>query len=80
MAIHYEQATAARRPTFRTPKYGNLLADTIQGSIDQGSDGEWAAWLDNLSDRRKSKFRLGFRSRAAAARWLNAQLRDAGIK
>lgn len=64
--------------TYRTIKYGNLLSDTIQGEV-YYSDGEWHGWYMNHSDSRLTKFRFGFKSRAAAARWVNRHLRLAGV-
>lgn len=77
--MKYQQATAANRPTYRTVKFGNLLSDTWQGQIDQNTDGTWNGWLLNYSQGGKGDFRLGFASRAAAARWVNQKLRDIGV-
>jgi len=77
--MKYQQATAAARPTYRTAKFGNLLSDTWQGEVEQDTDGTWNGWLINYSQDNKGKFRLGFASRAAAARWVNQQLRNVGV-
>jgi len=77
--MKYQPAPAAARPTYRTAKFGNLLSDTWQGQVDQNTDGTWNGWLLNYSQGGKGDFRLGFASRAAAARWVNQQLRDIGV-
>lgn len=77
--MKYTQARAAIRPTYRTPKFGNLLSDTYQGEVSQAPAGSWDGWLMNYSRPGDSVFRFGFRSRAAAARWVNAQLRKLGV-
>lgn len=77
--IKYHEAKAATRPTFRTVRYGNLLSDTYQGEVNCHRDSnEWSGWFYNLSNG-KTEFRLGFGSRAAAARWVNQQLRNVGV-
>lgn len=77
--ITYTQSNVASRPTFWSKKFGNLLSDTYQTSVDQGSDGLWVAWFFNHS-RKEIDFRLGFKSRSAAARWANGKLREVGVK
>jgi len=79
MTIKYTARKYAPRPDFVTTRFGNLLSDTYQGEVEQGSDGLWAGWFFNLSNETKNKFRLGFTSRAAAARWVNKRLREAGV-
>lgn len=79
MAIKYKRMNWDRE-TYRTPKYGNLLADSVQGTVDRSGDGTWCGWFDNYSNKSRSEFRLGFGSRAAAARWVNNKLREAGVK
>jgi len=78
--ITYTARKYSNRPDFVTPKYGNLLCDTYQGEVEQGSDGLWAGWFFNLSNESKNQFKLGFASRAAAARWVNEQLRKVGVE
>lgn len=77
--IVYTKQKSTRRPTFCSQKFGNLLAYTFQGVVDQSSDGTWDGWMMNLSRKHDSDFRLGFKSRAAAARWTNDKLRERGI-
>lgn len=77
--ITYTQSNVASRPKFYSQKFGNLLSDTYQASVDQGSDGKWSAWVLNYSREGESEFRLGFRSKRAATRWANGKLRDLGI-
>jgi hypothetical protein len=66
--MKYQQATAVARPTYRTVKFGNLLSDTWQGQVELDNDGTWSGWLLNYSQGSRGDFRLGFASRAAAAR------------
>lgn len=77
--IIYTQSKATNLPTFNSQKFGNLLADTYQASVDQSSDGTWAAWLLNWSREGKGEFRLGFKSKRAAIRWANSKLREVGV-
>jgi hypothetical protein len=65
---------------YRTERFGNLLSDTYQGEVDLDRDGTWSAWFFNHSDRHRTEFRLGFKTRAAAARWVNNKLRERGIR
>ena len=78
--IKYNEMKGWGRPTYRTPKYGNLLSDSYQGTVDQSGDGTWCGWFDNLSRKHMSEFRFGFKSRSAAARWVNNKLRKVGVK
>lgn len=80
MAIKYTQSNVASRPTFRTEKFGNLLSDTYQGQVEQGSDELWAGWFFNLSNNSNTKFRLGLKSKGTATRWVNQQLRGVGVR
>ena len=77
--IKYQQSKVNPN-AYRTQTFGNLLSDTIQGMVDKDSDGEWSGWFMNHSDNSKSEFKLGFGSRAAAARWVNKRLRDYGVR
>ena len=79
MSIKYTKSPIDEK-IFRTIKYGNVMSDTVQGEVDQSSDGTWCGWMTNHSDRSKTEFRLGFGSRAAAARWVNQKLRMYGVK
>lgn len=78
--IKYTKSTAAPRPTFRTVKYGNMLSDTYQGEVHQDEDGKWTGWVYNWSNNGRSEFKFDFASRAAAARWVNQQLKSKGVK
>lgn len=66
-------------PTYRTPKYGNLLSDTFRGEVHQNDDDTWSGWFMNLSDSNSysnpTQFRLNFASKGAATRWVNNLLR-----
>lgn len=77
--IKYYQAQEAARPTYRTSRFGNLMSDTYQGEVTQSPEGAWSGWFYNLS-REETKFRFGFKSRAAAARWVNSHLRSVGVE
>ena len=77
--MKYQPAPAAARPTYRTIKFSNLLSDTYQGEVEQDTDGTWIGWLINYSQGNKGNFRMGFASRAAAARWVNQQLKGVGV-
>lgn len=66
--------------SFVTDKFGNLLSDTFQGCVDVDASGKWAGWFFNLSNPAHNKFKLGFGSRAVAARWVNGKLREVGVE
>lgn len=66
--------------TYRTEKFGNLLSDTYQGQVEQGNDGSWAGWMFNWSNRTKTEFKLGMKSKKAATRWTNTKLREVGVE
>ena len=76
--INWTKSTVS--DTFRTQRFGNLMADTTQGEVYPDTDGTWSGWYTNHSDSSKTKFRLGFGNKAAAVRWANAQLRANGVK
>ena len=78
MAIKYTRSTVSTRPTFTTEKYGNLLSDTYYAQVEQSSDDTWQGWLFNCS-KNKAEFRLGMKSKRAATRWANAQLKEVGV-
>lgn len=79
--IKYTEVKHAPRPTFRTVKYGNILADTVQGEVHQDTDdGTWSGWMTNYSNSRRTSFKLGMGSKSAATRWVNSQLREHGVK
>jgi hypothetical protein len=78
MTIKWTKSTVS--DTYRTEKFGNMMCDTIQGEVDQSSDGTWCGWFTNHSDRSKTEFRLDFKSKGAATRWVNAKLRQRGVK
>lgn len=78
MAIKWTKSNIS--DSWRTQKFGNLLSDTYQGSVDPSDDGTWSGWMMNLSRSGQSKFRLGFKSRGAATRWTNARLHEVGVK
>ena len=81
MAIRYDDKTEyAGHPCYRTPKFGNLLSDTLSGEVDSFDGVAWSGWATNHSNESRSEVRLGFGSRAAAARWVNAMLRDWGVR
>jgi hypothetical protein len=63
-----------------TQRFGNLLSDTFQGNVSLMDDGTWDAWVINLSTSGKGKFRLGFRAKAPATRWVNAELKRIGVR
>ena len=67
------------RPTWVTPKYGNLLADTIQGEVCIDGNDTFSGWFFNWSDSRRNEFRLGFATRGLAPSWVNTKLRAAGV-
>lgn len=77
--IKYTKSTVAVRPTFRTEKFGNLLSDTYQGEVNQSPRNDWTGWLTNYSDPYKSEFKLGFKSKAAATKWVNEKLAEVGV-
>lgn len=77
--IKYTQCKVSKRATFKTQRFGNLLSDTISGEVDQSGDGTWNGWLMNWSRKNNCNFKLGFGSRAAAARWVNQKLRERGV-
>jgi hypothetical protein len=63
--------------SYRTQKFGNLLSDTYQGSVDLNEDtGRWSGWFMDWSNAEYNKFRLNFASKRAAIRWVNARLRE----
>jgi len=66
--------------SYRTQKFGNLLSDTYQGSVDPTVTGKWCGWFMDLSNSQYSKFRLNFASKGAAVCWVNRLLRERGIK
>lgn len=64
-----------------TQNFGNLLSDTFQGSVSKDEhDGTWDAWVMNLSRGGKHKYKLGFKTKAPATRWVNQKLKEMGIK
>lgn len=77
--IIYTQSSVTERPTFYSQKFGNLLSDTYQTSVDQSSDGTWNAWFYNWSQNKADDFKLGFKSKKGATRWANEKLRERGI-
>lgn len=79
MKIRYTQSTVSDRPTFYSQKFGNLLSDTYQTSVDQSSNGSWCAWFFNHS-RNETDFQLGFKTKKGATRWANEKLRKVGIR
>lgn len=76
--IYEDRSKYTNRPTFRTPRYGNLLSDTFQGEVHFNGDA-WSGWFMNLSDSNSyaypTEFRFDFRSKGAATRWVNNKLR-----
>lgn len=77
--ITYTKQKFTRRPTFLSQKFGNLLAYTLQGMVEQDTDGSWDGWIINWSRKGQDDFRFGFKSRAAATRWTNDKLRERGV-
>ena len=78
--IYDDRSEHTTRPTYRTPKYGNLMSDTFQGEVYQCDDNTWSGWFTNLSDSNSyahpTQFRLGFATKSAATRWVNNKLRE----
>lgn len=77
--IKYTKSNVASRPTYRTEKFGNLLSDTWQAEIYQMPEGDWSAWVMNLSNNSHTEFKVGLTSRAAAKRWASKKLREKGV-
>lgn len=78
--MKYTKSVVSIKPTYRTVVYGNLLSDSYQAEVSQSSDGTWSAWIMNLSNPKKSTFRLGYQSKGWATRWTNKQLKILGIE
>jgi hypothetical protein len=76
--IKWTQSTVCNK-TYRTQKFGNMLCDTIQGEVYVNDDGIWAGWFTNHSNSDRTEFRLGFASKGAAVKWVNAKLRGWGV-
>ena len=77
-SIKWTKSTVSE--SYRTQRFGNLMSDTTQGEVDQSSDGTWCGWFTNHSNRQLTQFRLGFASKGAATRWVNAKLHENGVK
>lgn len=77
--ITYTQSTVAERPTFYSQKFGSLLGDTFQASVDQSESGTWNAWFINFSRNSETCFCFGLKSKSAATRWANDKLRERGV-
>jgi hypothetical protein len=65
---------------FRTEKYRNLLSNTYQGEVMLNDNGTWTGWFMNLSVPGEGDFKTGIGSKSAATRWVNARLREVGVK
>lgn len=65
---------------FRTEKFGNLLSDKFRGSVYISTSNKWTGILENLSNIRMSKFKIGFASDKAAKAWVKKQLISVGVK
>lgn len=77
-SIHYRPSPITPN-TYRTQRFGNLLSDTYQGEVYLSEENGWCGFFFNWSRKNENKFRLNFKSRSAASRWVNDKLRKVGV-
>lgn len=68
---------------YRTNRFVSLIGDTFSGQVDSSiytGTREWSGWFFNHSNKTKTEFRLGFKSKGAATRWVNRKLREYGLE